>query len=90
MCVVRIVAHVASILGRLEFTWQLNCNGVRKSPVGRPHKNKLPPPDYFKTNILVDCVGFNPIGLRPRRLDGRIVRYRMSDVVRIEQEGCGD
>jgi hypothetical protein len=24
------------------------------------------------------------------RLDGRIVRYRMSDVVRIEQEGCAD
>jgi len=28
--------------------------------------------------------------LRPMRLDGRIVRYRMSDVVWIEQEGCGD
>ena len=27
--------------------------------------------------------------LRPMRLDGRIVRYRMSDVVRIEQEGYG-
>ena len=26
--------------------------------------------------------------LRPMRLDGRIVRYRMSDVVRIEQVGC--
>ena len=28
--------------------------------------------------------------LRPMRLDGRIVRYRMSDVVRIEQERCLD
>jgi hypothetical protein len=28
--------------------------------------------------------------LRPMRLDGRIVRYRVSDVVRIEQEGCRD
>ena len=28
--------------------------------------------------------------LRPSRLDGRIVRYLMSDVVRIEQEGFGD
>ena len=28
--------------------------------------------------------------LRPMRLDGRIVRYRMSEVVRIEQEGCGE
>jgi hypothetical protein len=25
--------------------------------------------------------------LRPMRLDGRIIRYRMSDVVQIEQEG---
>jgi DNA-binding transcriptional regulator YhcF (GntR family) len=28
--------------------------------------------------------------LRPMRLYGRIVRYRMSDVLRIEREGCGD
>jgi hypothetical protein len=28
--------------------------------------------------------------LRPMRLDGRIVRYRMSDVERIEQEGSRD
>ena len=26
--------------------------------------------------------------LRRVRLEGRIVRYRMSDVVRIEEEGC--
>jgi hypothetical protein len=25
--------------------------------------------------------------LRPVRLDGRIIRYRMSDVLRIEEEG---
>jgi DNA-binding transcriptional regulator YhcF (GntR family) len=28
--------------------------------------------------------------LRPMRLDGRVIRYRMSDVVRIEQEGYDD
>jgi DNA-binding transcriptional regulator YhcF (GntR family) len=28
--------------------------------------------------------------LRPMRLDGRVIRYRMSDVIRIEQEGYGD
>jgi hypothetical protein len=27
--------------------------------------------------------------LRPVRLDGRIIRYRMSDVLRIEEEGYG-
>ena len=26
--------------------------------------NQQPPSDYFKTNILVDCMSFNPIGLR--------------------------
>lgn len=26
--------------------------------------------------------------LRPVRLDGRVIRYRMSDVLRIEEEGC--
>jgi hypothetical protein len=27
--------------------------------------------------------------LRPVRLDGRVIRYRMSDVLRIEEEGYG-
>jgi hypothetical protein len=27
--------------------------------------------------------------LRPVRLDGRVIRYRLSDVLRIEEEGCG-
>jgi hypothetical protein len=27
--------------------------------------------------------------LRPVRLDGRIIRYRMSEVMRIEQDGFG-
>ncbi len=35
-----------------------------RQPAGRPYTNKRPPSDYFKTNILVDCMGFNPIGLR--------------------------
>ena len=56
--------ELASVLGRLEFTWRLNYKGVRNPPAGRPYKNERPPSDYFKTNILVDCMGFNPIGLR--------------------------
>jgi predicted TIM-barrel fold metal-dependent hydrolase len=39
-------------------------NGVRNPPAGRPYKNQRPPSDYFKTNILVDTMGFNPIGVR--------------------------
>ena len=26
--------------------------------------------------------------LRPVRLEGRVIRYRMSDILRIEEEGC--
>jgi len=62
--IVHMGGELASVLGRLEFTWHLNYNGVRNPPAGRPYKNKRPPSDYFKTNILVDCMGFNPTGLR--------------------------
>ena len=56
--IVHMGGELASVLGRLEFTWRLNYNGVRNPPAGRPYKNKRPPSNYFKTNILVDCMGF--------------------------------
>jgi predicted TIM-barrel fold metal-dependent hydrolase len=48
----------------IEFNWRLNYKGIRNPPAGKPYKNDRPPSDYFKTNILIDCMGFNPIGLR--------------------------
>ena len=62
--IVHMGGELASVLGRLDFTWRLNYKGIRSPPAGRPYKNERPPSDYFKTNILVDCMGFNPIGLR--------------------------
>ena len=62
--IVHMGGELASVLGRLEFTWRLNYKGIRNPPAGRPYTNQRPPSDYFKTNILVDCMGFNPIGLR--------------------------
>jgi predicted TIM-barrel fold metal-dependent hydrolase len=53
-----------SIVGRLEFNWRLNYNGIKNPPAGRPYVNKRSPFDYFKTNILVDTMGFNAIGVR--------------------------
>jgi predicted TIM-barrel fold metal-dependent hydrolase len=53
-----------SIVGRLEFCWHLNYNGIKNPPAGRPYTNKRSPFDYFKTNILVDTMGFNAIGVR--------------------------
>jgi predicted TIM-barrel fold metal-dependent hydrolase len=62
--IVHVGGGLASILGRLEFNWHLNYSGIRNPPAGRPYMNKRSPFDYFKTNILVDCMGFNPIGVR--------------------------
>ena len=44
--------------------FQSPISGIRNPPAGKPYKNDRPPSDYFKTNILVDSMGFNPIGLR--------------------------
>ncbi|MHC5730073.1 MAG: amidohydrolase family protein, partial [Nostoc sp.] len=62
--IVHMGGELSSILGRLDFTWHLNYNGVRNPPAGRPYTNQRPPSEYVKTNILVDCMGFNPIGVR--------------------------
>ena len=55
--IVHMGGGLASILGRLEFNWHLNYNGIRNPPAGKPYTNKRPPSDYFKTNILVDMHG---------------------------------
>jgi hypothetical protein len=35
-------------------------------PAGRPYTNKRSPLDYFKTNILVDCMGSTQSECEPR------------------------
>ena len=55
---------LASILGRLEFNWKLNYNGIPNPPLDKTDKNKRSPSEYFKSNILVDTMGFNPIGVK--------------------------
>src|SRR6202167_1278397 len=61
--IVHMGGGLASIVGRLEFNWHLNYNGIKNPPAGRPYTNKRSPFDYFKTNILVDTMGFNAIGV---------------------------
>ena len=61
---VQLAGGLTSILGRLDFTYHLNYNGIANPPAGRPYTNKRKPSEYCKTNILVDGMGFNPIGLR--------------------------
>ena len=54
----------ASILGRLEFNWKLNYNGIPNPPLDKTDKNKRPPSAYFRSNILVDTMGCDPIGVK--------------------------
>ena len=55
--IVHMGGGLASIVGRLEFCWHLNYNGIKNPPAGKPYTNKRSPIDYFKTNILVDYHG---------------------------------
>src|ERR1700729_694501 len=62
--IVHMGGGLASVLGRRKSNCLLTYKGIRTPPIGRPYTNKRSPSDYFKTNILVDCMGFNPIGVR--------------------------
>jgi predicted TIM-barrel fold metal-dependent hydrolase len=63
-----LVAHMggalASILGRLDFNWHLNYDGIPNPPAGRPYTDLRKPSEYCKTNILVDSMGFSSLGVR--------------------------
>ena len=62
--VVHMGGDLASVPGRLEFNWKLNYNGIPNPPADKTDKNKRPPSEYFRSNILVDTMGFNPIGVK--------------------------
>jgi predicted TIM-barrel fold metal-dependent hydrolase len=62
--VVHMGGGLPSIIGRLDFTWHLNYNGIPNPPAGRPYTNRRTPSDYCKTNIMVDVMGFSALGLR--------------------------
>ena len=64
MLFVQMAGGLTSILGRLDFTYHLNYTGIANPPAGRPYTNKRKPSEYCKTNILVDGMGFNALGLR--------------------------
>ncbi len=53
-----------AVLGRLDFNWRLNYDGVANPPVDKVDKNRRAPSEYFRTNIYVDTMGFSAIGLR--------------------------
>jgi len=62
--IVHLGGGLTSTIGRLDFTWHLNYNGIASPPAGKPYTNKRKPSEYCKTNILVDGMGFSAVGLR--------------------------
>ena len=91
--IIHMGGELASVLGRLEFTWRLNYKGIRNPPAGRPCKNERPPSDYFKTNILVDCMASTQLDCKPPlrcAVPTSGVRLRLrSDPIR-DQRACAD
>jgi predicted TIM-barrel fold metal-dependent hydrolase len=62
--IVHLGGGLTSVIGRLDFNWHLNYNGIANPPAGKPYTNKRKPSEYCKTNILVDGMGFSALGLR--------------------------
>jgi predicted TIM-barrel fold metal-dependent hydrolase len=61
--IVHMGGGLASIVGRLEFNWHLNYNGIKNPPAGKPYTNKRSPFDYCsaRRDRTVRC---GPGGLR--------------------------
>jgi predicted TIM-barrel fold metal-dependent hydrolase len=62
--IVHMGGGLTSTIGRLDFNWHLNYNGIANPPVGKPYPNKRKPSEYCKTNLLVDGMGFSALAFR--------------------------
>jgi predicted TIM-barrel fold metal-dependent hydrolase len=60
--IVHMGGDLASILGRLDFNWHLNYNGIENPPVNKVDKSKRKFSDYFKANILSTPWASTPSG----------------------------
>jgi len=62
--IVHMGGGLTSTIGRLDFNWHLNYNGIANPPAGKPYTNKRKPSEYCKTNLLVDGMGFSALAFR--------------------------
>jgi predicted TIM-barrel fold metal-dependent hydrolase len=62
--IVHLGGGLTSTIGRLDFNWHLNYNGIASPPAGKPYTNKRKPSEYCKTNLLVDGMGFSALAFR--------------------------
>jgi len=54
-------AALPSIAGRLDFGYRLGYKGL---PEGQAAVCRKKPSEYFRTNLFVDTMGFNPLGVK--------------------------
>jgi 2,3-dihydroxybenzoate decarboxylase len=62
--IVHMGGGLTSTIGRLDFNWHLNYNGIANPPAGKPYTNKRKPSEYCKTKLLVDGMGFSALAFR--------------------------
>ena len=55
---------LAPVLGRLDWNWELNYNGIPNPPIHKVAKNRRKPSEYFKSNICLNTMGPSAIGLK--------------------------
>jgi predicted TIM-barrel fold metal-dependent hydrolase len=53
-----------AVLGRLDFNWRLNYEGIADPPSHKVLRNERPPETYLRTNLYTDTMGFSPTGIR--------------------------
>ncbi len=64
MVAVHMGGALPAVLGRLEFNWRLNYEGIPNPPPGKALQNERTPFSYLKTNLYTDTMGFSPTGVR--------------------------
>jgi predicted TIM-barrel fold metal-dependent hydrolase len=55
---------LAPVLGRLDWNWELNYEGITNPPIHKVAKNHRKPSEYFRSNIYLDTMGPSAIGLK--------------------------
>lgn len=63
MVAVHMGGALPAVLGRLEFNWRLNYEGIANPPPDKVLKNEHTPFSYLKTNLYTDTMGFSPSGV---------------------------
>ena len=71
-----------------SFNWKLNYNGIPNPPLDKTDKNKRSPSDYLRSKVLVDTIGFDPIGVKAKSQRARACVAGLSGAARAATIKC--